>query len=498
LIEKKFALVASNRQNVAICNDGGIIGAVMARFEKSLRGKVVLGYLFGLLLMIGLVVVNWGNLQHLRKIVMAGEHVSRFANTILETRRYEKNFFLYSQDEDYRELLKFSEEAHGLLLEHRESFSLFVGEKVLRNLEVALEDYRGLFLQGEFLKPSERSGWEEVLRQRGHIVVAIAEDLSRSEHRTIEKALGASRATLFQSVVFVGIAGLAVSIFLLRLFVRPLKLIEEHMNRIVEGDFDLIPFRSQDRELVSLNRAFNSMLQELDHRQNQIVLSEKYASFGTLLFGVAHELNNPLSNILSSCQILQEEIEDASLDYKKELLSQIEGETERARDIVRSTLDYSRKTDRGKVELLETVYEAVRFVKGDLPPKVDIEVDIPDGLTVFADRQGLQQVFLNLLKNGIEALHGEGKISIGAKGLPEGRVEIQFTDTGEGMSQEVLSKIFDPFFTTKDAGEGSGLGLFIVHKITKENNGTVLVQSEKGYGTTFLIALPSQETDDGK
>ena len=470
----------------------------MALFEKSLRGKVVLGYLLGLLLMIGLVPVNWGNLRHLQKIVAAGEHVSRFSNTILEARRYEKNLFLYSEGEDYRELQKFSEEARDLLIEHRESFSLFMEETVLKDLEAALVDYRGFLMQGELLEPSERSEWEKALRLRGHDVVAITEDLSRTEHRTIEKALGASRATLFQSVIFVGIAGLAVSIFLLRLFVRPLRLIEQHMNRIVEGDFDLIPFRSQDRELVSLNRAFNSMLQELDHRQNQIVLSEKYASFGTLLFGVAHELNNPLSNILSSCQILQEEIEEAGLDYKKELLSQIEGETERARDIVRSTLDYSRKRDREKVKLLETVYETVRFMRGDLPAKVEIEVNIPDGLTVLVDRQGLQQAFLNLLKNGIESLKGEGKISIRAKGLPEGRVEIRFTDTGEGMAQEVLSKVFDPFFTTKDAGEGSGLGLFIVHKIIKESNGTIMVQSEKGYGTTFLITLPSQGTDDGK
>jgi len=468
----------------------------MAVFEKSLRGKVVLGYLFGLLLMIGLVVVNWWNLQHLQKIVAAGEHVSRFANTILEARRYEKNFFLYSESEDYRELQKFSEEAHDLLIDHREFFSLFMAEERLGELEVTLEDYRGLLMQGERLGPSERSAWEEALRLKGQSIVLIAEDLSRTEHNTIKNSLGASRATLFQSVVFVGISGLAVSFFLLRLFVRPLKLIEQHMNRIVGGDFDLIPFKSHDRELVSLNRAFNSMLQELDARQNQIVQSEKSASFGTLLFGVAHELNNPLSNILSSCQILQEEIEEAGLDYKKELLSQIEGETERARDIVRSTLDYSRKSDRGKVKLLETVYEAVRFVKGDLPPKVDIEVNIPDGLTVFADRQGLQQVFLNLLKNGIEAVHGEGKISISAKGPTEGRVQIRFTDTGEGMAQEALSKVFDPFFTTKDAGEGSGLGLFIVHKTIKENNGMITVQSEKGYGTTFLVTLPSQETDD--
>ena len=76
-------------------------------------------------------------------------------------------------------------------------------------------------------------------------------------------------------------------------------------------------------------------------------------------------------------------------------------------------------------------------------------------------------------------------------------MEIRFSDTGDGMSQEVASKIFDPFFTTRDAGEGSGLGLFIVHKIVKENRGTITVQSEKGYGTTFLITLPSPEADNG-
>jgi len=470
----------------------------MALFEKSLRGKVVLGYLFGLLLMIGLVAVNWWNLQHLQKIVAAGEDVSRFTNIILEARRYEKNLFLYSKSEDYRELQKFSQEAHDLLIEHRDAFSFFMEEGKLRELEGALEDYRILLLRGERLQPAERSEWERTLRLRGQNVVGITEDLSRTEHSTIEKALVESRTALIQSVIFVGIAGLAVSVFLLRLFIRPLTLIEKHMNRIAEGDFDLIPFKSQDRELVSLNRAFNSMLQELDARQNQIVQTEKYASFGTLLFGVAHELNNPLSNILSSCQILQEEIEEENVNYKKELLSQIEGETERARDIVRSTLDYSRKKDREKLKLLGMVYEAVRFVKGDLPAKVEIDVKIPDGLTVFADRQGLQQAFLNLLKNGIEAMKGEGRFTISARELPGGSVEIRFADTGEGMAPEIIPKVFDPFFTTRDAGEGSGLGLFIVHKIVKENNGTILVQSEKGSGTTFLIALPSQEARDGK
>jgi signal transduction histidine kinase len=419
--------------------------------------------------------------------------VSRFSNTILETRRYEKNLFLFSGDEDYQQLKRFSGEAHSLLIDHGDAFSLFMDSRRLQELGVALEEYRGLLMRKERLKSSERSAWEKTVRQRGHIVLAITEDLSRTEHRTIDKALGDSRTTLLQSVIFVGFAGLAVSIFLLRLFIRPLTLIEKHMNRIAEGDFDLIPFKSHDRELISLNRAFNRMLHELDTRQSQIVQTEKYASFGTLLFGVAHELNNPLSNILSSCQILQEEIEETNVSYMKELLSQIEGETERARDIVRSTLDYSRKKDRERLRLLDLIYEGVRFVKGDLPAKVEIDVKMPEDLTAFADRQGLQQAFLNLLKNGIEAMKGEGKVAIRGKGLPEGKVEISFTDTGEGMTPEVLSKVFDPFFTTKDAGEGSGLGLFIVHKIIKENNGKIRVHSEKGFGTTFLITLPSQE-----
>ena len=169
----------------------------MALYEKSLRGKVVLGYLIGLLLMIGLVVVNWWNLQHLQKIVAVGEDVSRFTNIILEVRRYEKNLFLYSESEDYRELKRFSEEAHDLLIEHRDAFSFFMEENKLRELEGVLEEYRGLLTQGERRQPSERSEWEKTLRLRGQFVVAITEDLSRTEHRTIEEALGDSRTTLF-------------------------------------------------------------------------------------------------------------------------------------------------------------------------------------------------------------------------------------------------------------------------------------------------------------
>jgi len=266
------------------------------------------------------------------------------------------------------------------------------------------------------------------------------------------------------------------------------------MDRIAEGDLALIPFRSQDRELVSLNKAFQRMLHEIEARQQHIMQSEKLASFGTLLFGVAHELNNPLSNIMTSCQILAEEIEEANPAYQRELLSQIEGETDRAKDIVRSILDYSRKRDKEPVQLVQLVYESIRFIRGDLPAKVEISVDMPsEGLSVFVDRQGMQQAFLNLIKNAIESMPGEGAITIQAAATPEGKVKIEFRDTGSGIPHDLSDKIFDPFFTTKESKKGSGLGLFIVHKIISEHGGAISVSSEPGRGTVFTVLLPLKE-----
>jgi signal transduction histidine kinase len=251
---------------------------------------------------------------------------------------------------------------------------------------------------------------------------------------------------------------------------------------------------SKDRELVSLNRAFNRMLTELEWRQQHLVRSEKLASLGTLLFGVAHDLNNPLSNISTSTQILREEMDGADTAYKKELVAQIEEETDRARDIVRSLLDFSKTGAREATNLEKTVNDAIRFIKNEVPPKIEIGVKVPPAITVFADRQQLQQVFLNLIKNAVEAIPGEGRISISARKAKD-HAEIKFADTGAGIEPGMVSKIFDPFFTTKGTKTGYGLGLFIVHNIIEEHGGTIDVGSEVGRGTTFLIKLPLKEPE---
>ncbi len=462
--------------------------------QQSLRGKLTLAYLAGVVLMMMLATVNWRNLSHLQKIVAAGENASRLFDTTLEARRYEKNFFLYHQQDDYVELLRYSRDAARTIDEHRGALSVFTAPGILEDLERELDNYLSLLREEEHLPSRRRDAWEKSVRSSGQKIVGIAEGLSRNEHRIMDSTLRASSTLLLISVIVAGAAGLALSVLLVRLFIRPLGLIEKHMDRIAEGDLSLIPFRSQDRELVSVNRAFHRMLSEIDARQQHIIQSEKLASFGTLLFGVAHELNNPLSNIMTSSQILAEELEEADPAYKRELLAQIDQETERAKEIVRSILDYSRKREKERVQLIQLVYEAIRFIRGDLPAKVEIAVRMPaEGLSVLVDRQGMQQAFLNLIKNALESMPGEGQVTISGGPTPDGKAQITIHDTGAGIPLEVRGKIFDPFFTTKEGKKGSGLGLFIVHKIVTENGGTISVHSEPGRGTVFTILLPLKE-----
>jgi signal transduction histidine kinase len=252
-----------------------------------------------------------------------------------------------------------------------------------------------------------------------------------------------------------------------------------------------------DPEINSLLKAFNRMTNELRVRQQQLVQTEKLASLGTLLSGVAHELNNPLSNISTSAQILAEEIEDADLEFKNSLIQQVIDQADRARDIVRTLLEFSRagKVNKQRLLLAKLVNETIVLLRGQVPSEVDIQVDIPEELEIVVDKQRLQQVCLNLAKNAVDVLGQEGHIWISAREMKREKrpreVEILIEDDGPGIPVDIVPRIFDPFFTTKDVGHGSGLGLFIVHDIIEWHGGTINVDSRPGEGTTFIIWLPA-------
>jgi two-component system NtrC family sensor kinase len=466
----------------------------MDLYPRSLRQKVMLGYLIGGVFILALALFNWNNFRTLERMVISGDKISDFFDTALEIRRFEKNFFLYGKAEDYKTLVSYVDRADSLLKKDPAVFKYFAGEDETAALERNLKNYRALLRD---LPPGDiqpKLVWEKSLRDEGKAIVTRAEELSRTERSFMQKTLKGSTRTIIFSLLLVTALGFITGGVFYRMFVRPLQVLEAHMIRLTEGAYSFIPAWSRDREIISLTKAFNLMLHELEWRQQHLIQSEKLASLGTLLFGVAHDLNNPLSNISTSSQILKEELEDADPEYKRELLRQIEEETERAKEIIRSLLEFSKKGKREAVNLKKTATESVRFYRNELPPKVEIRMEVPDELQALADKQQLQQVFLNLIKNAAEAISGEGVITISAKRAGE-EIEITVSDTGAGMEPEILSKIFNPFFTTKSALKGYGLGLFIAHKIIKEHGGTIDVSSFPGRGTTFLIRLPYKETE---
>ncbi len=465
----------------------------MAFLPQSLRNKVLLGYTAALALMLVVAAINWHYLNGLERMIQSGEKVSGLFETTLEIRRFEKNYFLYQKDEDYRSLLSFVDEAEGIMGKSRPEMLAYAGEAAVGQMREDLRAYRELLERKP--APGEESQWEIKIRARGKAIVTAAEGVSKNERKIMQARLEHTRRSLALSVILITAAWFAGGALFYRMFVRPLGKLERHMKKVAEGEFLPMPLESNDREIVSLNSAFNRMLLEIEWRQSHLVQSEKLASFGTLLFGVAHELNNPLSNISTSVEILQEEIHEAEIGYKKELLQQIETETDRAREIVRSLLDYSRAGKKETVNLGKLIEESVRFIRGELPAKIEIIQQVPNHLEFFADRQRLQQVFINLLKNAIDAIKGEGLITINARPLDNDRLEIDISDTGSGMPPEVSKNIFDPFFTTKETKKGYGLGLFIVHSIIKEHGGTIDVDSRPGSGTAFIITLPIKGAD---
>ncbi|MCE5313329.1 MAG: HAMP domain-containing histidine kinase [Nitrospiraceae bacterium] len=468
-----------------------MVKLIMKPYEPSLRKKIFSGYylILGIVILLGFVTL--AELRHLEKKIHISEAITELFDTALEIRRYEKNWFLYHQQNDLDENTANTEKALTLLDSNIKSFNAIAGSNRMSALADDLKKYSSLMrdYSEKRLSPESRikHDQENRIRTLGKKIVDTAQELSKSDRQKLEEFLNSVRTVLFVSVFIIIIAGLIFGQAISTRVVKPLSDIELSLNRIAEGEFKRLASASKDREMVSLINAVNKMASELELRQKHLVRSEKLAALGTMLSGVAHELNNPLSNISTSCQILQEEISDTDIKYKKELLEQIEEQTERAKKTVRMLLDFSRDKPfvMQKLQLSKVINETLQLAKTEMPAERSVKSDIPDNLYIDADRQRMQQAFLNLLKNAFDA---GGDVHI--KAWDEGQhVQLSFSDSGHGIPQEIIKKIFDPFFTTKDVGKGSGLGLFIVYEIIEEHGGTINAESQPGKGTTFTILL---------
>jgi len=484
-------------------------------FQLGIRKKITFGFYLLLLITMGSAILTFSIVKGVESQIAVGEIIEDFFNTTLEARRFEKNYFLYRQHKDFQENQRYGKKIKDIFDENSTAFQQVVISVEIERLAYVIasyNDYMGQFHEyqqklgqknenGSTIQGSSLDHLEEQVRIAGKELTEFGEKTRATVKQKIKVLLKTTQNFLLTSMLFLFISAVAIATFLGSRVVSSLKMLEGYTKIISQGEFVEITMGEGEQEVRSLLTAFNRMTKELQIRQHQLVQSEKLAALGTLLSGVAHELNNPLSNISTSAQILREELEEEDLEFKKNLIGQIETQSDKARDIVKTLLEFSRIKEfkKEKLPLKKLVDETILLVRGHTSHKVSISLDIPEGLMILADKQRMQQVFLNLIQNAMDAMEGTGNIWISAlgSGCSSGNdeVEILIEDDGPGIPTGYVEKVFDPFFTTKDVGKGSGLGLFIVHDIIEWHGGSITVDTRPGFGTTFVIWLPGEQRD---
>ena len=474
----------------------GTFAAMAARFTTrlNLRQRIVvilLLYVFGIGAMALVSYQDLSTMEDKLEFTRLG-HV--IANTILEVRRYEKNYLLYGLPEDLNEDRRYLDESFKTLaVLTAEARDLRVSPQ-LDTLGALLAQYRkgldALAASGPGQVEAEGEAALK-LREIGKALTEAADQVVDFERRRIHDLLRLLAWQLLGAVVVAMALGVALPVLMFRNIFKPLGIIRLATRDIAAGRYNRIPVVNTNDEIEQVMEAINRMVAEIERRQDQLVQTRKLSSIGTLTAGVAHQLNNPLNNISTSCQIAQEELESADPAFLRKLLGNIAQETLRARDIVAGLLEFSRARDFSlrPVRLSELAARTLRLVSSQAGSGVRLRADVPDDLVLAADASRLQEALLNLLLNAIQAVDGAGDVTLSAR-QENGQAVVTVADTGPGIPEAIQSRIFDPFYTTKEEGKGTGLGLSIVYGIIEKHAGSIAVDSAPGRGASFVIRLP--------
>ena len=226
--------------------------------------------------------------------------------------------------------------------------------------------------------------------------------------------------------------------------------------------------------------------------ESQLIQSEKMAAIGQLAAGIAHEIRNPLGIIMNALYDLSEIVDTDNPEVLEDLRIAKE-EIARAQEIIKNLLEFSREsgTEMEEVNLNDLLRKTLQLM-GKYLQTNSVKVVTAFGKVgaCTANQNALRQVFLNLITNAAQAMPQGGELRVRTQRDPDKRVRIEFSDTGVGIPEDHLHRVFDPFFTTKEPGQGTGLGLSVVHSILKRYQGNISVRSKVGEGTSFLIELP--------
>ncbi len=298
---------------------------------------------------------------------------------------------------------------------------------------------------------------------------------------------------------------LALLFLFTKQILKPITQIVGMSDKVIRGDLSARVGIRPAGEMGALCGAIDQMADAVQEREEQLKIatsrqigqSAKLASIGRLAAGIAHEINNPLTGVLTFAHLLRqkENIDEQS----KEDINVIIRETTRVREIVQGLLNFARESTPQKqpLDMNQVLTETMKLVRSqkEFSKIVVVENLAPDLPLVHGDKNQLQQVFLNLSLNAVEAMEQGGTLSI-TTAAENGNVQIIFQDTGCGIKKQHLEEIFEPFFTTKPATMGTGLGLSVSYGIIRRHGGFINVESEEGEGTTFTITLPVTDPED--
>lgn len=345
--------------------------------------------------------------------------------------------------------------------------------------------------------------------------------LGFDEGPTLERIIGAKRRLLLAVLTFT-LVSIAVSVWLSAVIARPMVRLQEAAKRVAGGDVHAhLEMNSSIREVKDLTHHLESMREklvganeqlaneirerEVSERkrldlERQLLHRERIATIGTLAGGVAHEFNNILTPILLYSQVALDDTPPDSAVAKD--LTRIVAAAHRARSLVSRILTFSRQMDVPQTSvfpLRPTVEEALVLLRAIVPANIDIVFDpLEDDSMISGDASLIHQVVINLCTNGYQSMRRTGgtlavrlRVAENPTVADPGKYAmLEVSDSGHGMDPVVMAHIFEPFFTTRGVGEGTGLGLSVVHGIVTSMDGSITVESDIGRGTTFRVYLP--------
>jgi len=327
------------------------------------------------------------------------------------------------------------------------------------------------------------------------LVVGFSLNLIEAQVRAI-----AMQAALVALVLMIGNS--ALTAVYVETLIRPILALNRTMKRAAGGEFSVRARSRTGAEVAELAHAFNRMMDEIEEtrdrekvRQVQLAHTEKMAAVGTLAAGVAHEVNNPLGGILACVENMRADLDNREM--RERYLEVIHDGLARIEHTVANLLDFSRQRT---MELAPTsvnhsmqhVVELADFQLREGRVEVDYDLD-PGEPFVMADQFQIDQLFLNLVLNALQAMPDGGRLTLRTR-EKDGKVLAEVCDTGVGISEDLRLRIFDPFFTTREVGEGTGLGLTVSDSIVSSHEGTLEVESTPGKGSVFRVSFPASST----